>query len=299
MSKSTKSTDWRGILAGIAGAMCFGFIPAFSKPAISIGLSPACVLTYRFGLAAIILGIYFAIRHKSLKLPLHCVPPMILLTVFYCFSGELLVLGYKYMSGGVTGVIHFSYPVFVMAILLLFYHERIRLSSIFAIVLALGGIYCLGVLGGQASFIPGANRVAGVAIVLASGIACAFYMVGVNKTSTRTLPSAVFTFWLLLLSAVAFLIISLAEGEMVLVTSGPLLGQFFGLAFIATVLSNFLLVYSIHHVGSTYASILGAVEPSTAVVLCIILFGESLNIAIAAGIVLIFSAVGIVVTRNG
>lgn len=288
-----------GFVAGIMGAMAFGFIPIFSKPAVSLGLSPSCILFYRFFISTIILGVIFLIQGKSVKISLKCLPSMILTSIFYCFSSGLLVMGYKYMSGGVTGIIHFTYPIFIMIILVIFFREHIRKSSIIAILFALAGIYCLGILGGTESFIPGTNKVAGILIVLASGLACASYMICVNKTEAHKLSSLLLTFWLLLISAVIFGILALADGELVLVTDAPTIVNFIGLAVVATVLANFLLVYSIKHIGSTLAGILGAVEPATAVIGCIIVFGESLTLPIAFGIVMIFVSVGIVIMRNG
>ena len=208
------------------------------------------------------------------------------------------MLGFNYMSGGVTEVLHFTYPIWVMLILLVFFKERIRLSSAFAIIIAIVGIYCLGVLGGPDAFMPGANRVAGVVIVVASGLACGSYIVAINKSNARKLSSIILTFWMLSLSAVIFLVVSLSTGTFEVVTDGYLLANLLGLALVATVLSNFFQVYSIKYIGSTQAAILGAVEPATGVVMCIILFDEVLNIPIIAGIALIFTAVMIVVTRN-
>ena len=67
--------------------------------------------------------------------------------------------GFNFMSGGVTEVLHFTYPVWVMLILLTFFKEKIRVSSAIAIIIAIVGIYCLGVLGGSDAFMPGANSV--------------------------------------------------------------------------------------------------------------------------------------------
>lgn len=287
-----------GIIAGILGAATFGFIPAFSIPALHAGMSPACILFYRFTISTIIIATILTMQGKSLKIPLQRIPTMTLLAIFYCFSGGLLIMGYEYMSAGVTGVIHFSYPIFVMLILVVFYHERLKISSIISIATAIFGIYCLGVLGGEQSFVKDANPVLGVIIVVASGVACASYMVGVNKTKARTLPSLTLTFWLLFISAIFFGLISLATDSFVIVTDVTVWANLVALALIATVLSNFLLVYAIKRIGSTYAAILGAVEPVTAVTVGIVLFDEALNLPIVIGILFIFTAVGIVVMRN-
>lgn len=298
MSKNFSSRQGMGTLAGIVGAVSFGFMPVFSKPVLGAGISPSCLLFYRFGLATLMILVLFLRQPHLLKLERRFVPAILLLTLFSCLSAELLVMGYKYMSGGVAGVIHFSYPVFVMVILLLFYKEKIKPSSIVAIGIALLGIYCLGVLGGDSSFVRRGDHTLGIAIVVASGIACACYIVAVNKTQARFLPALTLTFWLLLLSTIYFGIESWIMGSLVPVTDSFVWYNFVGIALIATVAANYLLVYSIMRIGSTYAAILGAVEPATAVILCIIIFSETLNVPILLGIILIFVSVLIVVTRS-
>ena len=206
--------------------------------------------------------------------------------------------GFNFMSGGVTEVLHFTYPVWVMLILLTFFKEKIRVSSAIAIIIAIVGIYCLGVLGGSDAFMPGANRIAGVIIVVASGLACGSYIVAINKSNAHKLSSMRLSFWMLSLSACIFLMVSGVSGTFEIITDGYLLANLIGLALVATVLSNVFQVYSIKFIGSTQAAILGAVEPATGVVMCVILFDETLNAPILAGIALIFTAVMIVITRN-
>ena len=287
-----------GIIAGIFAAVSFGFIPVFSKPVLAAGVSSTCLLFYRFLFATAMLFLLMLMRRESLRIPVRIIPAMLLLAVFYSISGGFLVLGYEYMAGGVTQVIHFTYPIWVMLILVVAYRERIRHSSIVAILLAIVGIYCLGVLGGNASFIPGANKVAGVVIVLLSGLACASYMVGGNKTGAHRLSSLALTFWLILFSTIFFGTISYLNGSLRLLTEPTMVANFTGLAFISTVISNFLLVYSIKNVGSTLAAILGALEPLTSVLACILVFNEPFTLPIAAGIALIITAVIIVILRN-
>ena len=297
-NQSSAVSRWKGIIAGILGAGFFGFIPVFSKPVLAVGVSPTCLLFYRFAIASLIISIMSGVRRESISLPRNCWKCMSLIAVLYCFSGGFLVWGFNFMSGGVTEVLHFTYPVWVMLILLVFFKEKIRVSSAIAIIIAIVGIYCLGVLGGSDAFMPGANRVAGVVIVVASGLACGSYIVAINKSNAHTLSSMCLSYWMLTLSACIFLVVSLVSGTFELITDVYLLGNLVGLALVATVLSNVFQVYSIKFIGSTQAAILGAVEPATGVVMCIILFDEVLNAPIVAGIALIFTAVMIVVTRN-
>ena len=72
-----------------------------------------------------------------------------------------------------------------------------------------------------------------------------------------------------------------------------------GLALPATALSNMALVQAIKKIGPTLTSVFGAMEPLTAVVIGITVFGEPFTWRSAAGIVLIVSAVLTVILRNG
>ena len=289
---------WKGIVAGILGAGFFGFIPVFSKPVLAAGISPTCLLFYRFAIASVLIAIMSGVQRQTISLPRDCWKCMSLIAVLYCFSGGFLVWGFNFMSGGVTEVLHFTYPVWVMLILLTFFKEKIRVSSAIAIIIAIVGIYCLGVLGGSDAFMPGANRIAGVIIVVASGLACGSYIVAINKSNAHKLSSMRLSFWMLSLSACIFLMVSVVSGTFEIITDVYLLANLIGLALVATVLSNVFQVYSIKFIGSTQAAILGAVEPATGVVMCVILFDETLNAPILAGIALIFTAVMIVITRN-
>lgn len=70
------------------------------------------------------------------------------------------------------------------------------------------------------------------------------------------------------------------------------------LAIIPTVISNLALIEAIKNIGATQTSVLGAMEPVTAVIVGIIVFGESFSLTIVAGIILIIIAVTIIMIKN-
>ena len=71
------------------------------------------------------------------------------------------------------------------------------------------------------------------------------------------------------------------------------------LALMPTLLSLYFLNISIQSIGSTLSSILGALEPVTAVVISTFVFGEPFTVRLAIGIVLILSAVLLIIGGNG
>ena len=71
------------------------------------------------------------------------------------------------------------------------------------------------------------------------------------------------------------------------------------LALLCTVLSDYTLILAIKRIGSTRTSILGSMEPLTAVVVGVVYFGERVDVVSVVGLVLIICAVVVVIVQNG
>ena len=67
------------------------------------------------------------------------------------------------------------------------------------------------------------------------------------------------------------------------------------MALLPTVFSLVLMVMAVHEIGSTPTAVMGALEPLTAVVIGVTVFGEQLTARLSVGIVLILLAVIIIV----
>jgi drug/metabolite transporter (DMT)-like permease len=103
----------------------------------------------------------------------------------------------------------------------------------------------------------------------------------------------------MLLSAVYFIIGGiLVDGRIKLVTDGKMWLYILGLGLWATMVSNFTGVKAVRRIGPTLTSILGALQPLTAVILGGLFLDEHLGPKTIGGIALIMIAVGIVVTHH-
>lgn len=100
------------------------------------------------------------------------------------------------------------------------------------------------------------------------------------------------------MGAVLYLIGAMATFGLHLVTDGYIWLIILGLALPATAISNITLVRAIKYAGPTLTSILGAMEPLTAVVIGVFVFKELFTLNSAIGILLILLAVGMVVFRK-
>ena len=113
------------------------------------------------------------------------------------------------------------------------------------------------------------------------------------------IDSAVLTCYVMGLGALYFILGGLLTGGVRIETDGMTWLCILGLALPATALSNMTLVQAIKRIGPTLTSIFGALEPLTAVVIGVAVFGEPFTAQGAAGILLIVAAVSVVVLRTG
>lgn len=70
------------------------------------------------------------------------------------------------------------------------------------------------------------------------------------------------------------------------------------LAIVPAILALVMMVYAAKYIGSTPTAIMGALEPLTAVLIGIFLFGELFSLRLAIGILFIFSAVIIIALQS-
>lgn len=281
-----------GILWGMLSGASFGLIPLFTLPLMSAGITTDSILFYRFSFSAVILFIVLLIQRESFKITLGQAVRLFVLGLFYMGSAFFLLWGYEYMPAGIATTVHFLYPVCVLLLMMMFFGERISLSNIGSVILAVYGVVLLSSSKGEA----GAINPVGMLIVVTSSVTYALYIIGVKKLGLANMNGFKLSFYVLLTTALLFGLKTLAAGEKIMPLNGTEgLVNAFLLALVPTVVSNFALIRSIKTVGSTTTSILGAFEPMTAVAVGVMVFDEPLSYNHVIGIGLIIVAVIIIV----
>ena len=154
-------------------------------------------------------------------------------------------------------------------------------------------------LGGIGLLYNGENGVTlsltGTIMVFLSALTYAVYIVFINRSRLNSLPTVKVTFYVLLFGWVMFAIRLIASGTIALPAQWYLWGNLVALAIFPTAISLLCTTRAIQYIGSTPTAILGALEPVTAVIIGITVFGEKLTPRSATGIVLIIVAVTLVV----
>lgn len=282
--------NFKGYFYGIVTSVTFGLIPLFTLPLMGKGMNYDSILFYRFLFASIALGIMLMVRKQSARIEKRDIPILILLGCFYTGSSMFLFWGYDFMGAGLATALHFTYPVFVTFLMLLVFREKPALATWFAVVLAIAGVALLSVKGGEAA-IPAL----GIFIVLCSALAYASYITTVNKTRVATMPGRKLAFYVFIVSAILFAVKALLSGGIQKVPDAVSYVNLVLLAVVPTVVSNITLLVAVRNIGGTMTSVLGAMEPVTAVAIGSLVFGEPFTFQAGIGIFLIIVAVTLII----
>ena len=220
-----------------------------------------------------------------------------LLSALRAITSITLLIGYANIASGVASTINFMYPVIVTMTMMIFFGEDKSWINVGAIVLSIFGVYLMS--SGEGLRVEGGNTELGLACSLISAISFAAYYVVMKQVKADKIEVVKFTTWVMLLSAIYFIIAGIiVDGKIRLVTDGKLWMYILGLGLWATMISNFTGVKAVRRIGPTLTSILGALQPLTAVILGGLFLDEHLGPKTIGGIALIMIAVGIVVTHH-
>ena len=283
-----------GILCAIGAAVCYGTNPLGALNLYAEGMNTPSVLFCRFGLAWVIIAVVMLFkavgRRESLKLSWREFGTLSALGLLFIGSSLTLYLSFHHMPAGVASTILFTYPVMTALIMTLFFHERVRLATVASILLSLAGVLLL-----YWSDAGGTLSLAGVMLVLVSALTYALYIIVVDK-SPLAMSSFKINFYVLFYCAAGMALFALLSGQPLQLPPTPRAWLWVGwLAIVPAIMALVMMVYAAKYLGSTPTAILGALEPTTAVLIGIFVFGEPFGPRLLVGIVLILAAVTIIV----
>ena len=274
----------------------FGLAPFFTISLIMAGYSTFEALSYRWGVASLFLflvGVFSGVKFRMSWCDFRTV---FCLSLFRATTSFSLVVAYQNIASGVASVIHFMYPLAVALTMMFVFKEPKSKTIISAIVISIIGAVFLST--GNIESSGGGDTVLGIVMSTISVFSYAGYIVGVRRTRAVNIPSVPLTCSVMGIGAVLFIIGGFFTGGIRIETDPHIWLYIAGLGLVATAISNISLVQGIKLAGPTLASIMGAMEPLTAVVIGIFVFGETFSWHTAVGIVLILFAVLLVILKQ-
>lgn len=283
----------KGYLLGIIAAATYGMNPLFALPLYEAGMNPDSVLLLRYLVAIPILGIMLLWRGRNFHLKRRELPPIISLGLLFSLSSLTLFQSYNYMDAGIASTLLFIYPILVAIIMATLFKERLSKQTILCIIVTLCGIALL-----YSNDDGSTLSLMGVMLVFASAISYAIYIVGINKTSLRNVATLKISFYVLTFGSLLFLSRLLVTHDFQVPSTDEwrLWINILCLAVFPTVLSLVCTTKAIQYIGATPTAILGALEPVTAVVIGVSVFGEVITSRIAIGLLLIIISVTFVIS---
>ncbi|WP_300302552.1 DMT family transporter [Ferrovibrio sp.] len=285
----------RSPLAGMAlvafGAVGFGLMPLFARIAYAEGLPPLSLLTWRFGIATLCLlpfaGRMIAAKRDALVATLAGAGYMG--TMFFYF------LALQQLSVALTVLILFTYPLFTILLGWLAFGERLTWPNAVAALLVLAAAMLIL---SPAGFGNDGLPLIAIGMAFIPPLAYAVFMhVAAKRLSAVTIPvrlGGVF-----LGGLIAMLLLGLLmDGGITNPASIAGWGAVLALAIVSTVGALGLLLLGAPAAGAERTAIAGASELVTALAVGAIAFGESLDLRMIGGTILIFVAI-LLAARSG
>ena len=277
----------------MATSVTFGLIPLFTLPLMGTGVESDASMIAHLATATVALGLMMVAKKEGFGLPWRDVPIVVVLAALYMGSAQFLLYGYEVMGAGVATTLHFTYPVFVTLLMLVLFRERASWVTWMAVVLAICGVARLSLNGAELRL-----PLMGVAVILLSAVAYASYIIMVNKSRVRDVHSRKLAFYVFLFTTVMFAVKNAAGDGVQPLPDAWAAVNVVMLAVAPTVISNITLLLAVRNIGGTLTSILGALEPVTAVCIGALVFGEAFTFGEAVGIALILVAVVLVILNR-
>ena len=287
-----------GIFYAVISSMSFGFSPLFSLALIAAGLTDFDILSYRWLIAGIVLMLYAVCKKKSLRLnSFDEAWKIILLSALRAITSVTLLIGYVNISSGIAATINFMYPVIVTLTMVIFFGEKRSAVDYLAILASIFGVYLLA--SGDSIVAHGGNTKLGLTCSLISAFSFAAYYIVMKQVKADKIEVVKFTTWIMMLSAFYFIICAfIFNGKLTIITDAKSWLNALGLGLWATMVSNITGVKGIRRIGPTMTSVLGALQPVTAVILGVLFLGEHLYFRSLIGISIILVAVCIIVLHQ-
>lgn len=281
----------KGIIFTIISATLFGCAPAIVQKIYSYGATPETTTFFRnFFAIPITLGILFLQKTRiyATKKQLFSVA---MISCFGLACATLtLISAYPFIGTSMATTLHFLYPVFVALICFFCFKEKLGKFKIFALILAIIGILFFFQKGENSN-----NISLGIFLSVVSGLANAYYMVGLDKFNIREIPSMVLTFFISSFASIGLLLFGLCTNRIHF--NLPYQAYFF--MFLNSILIAFvaisLLQMGIKYLNATMAAMLSLFEPVTSNLIGICFMGEEMTIKKLIGSIIILTSAMIII----
>lgn len=286
--------NFKGYLLAAIAAAAYGTNPVFAIPLYEHGMNPNSVLLFRYLIGLPILACIMKARNISFAIRKEEILKVVILGFLMAISSLTLFESYKFMNSGIASTLLFVYPIMVAVLMIFLFHERFKISVGLCLIIMSFGLFLLMNPQGEESL-----SLIGILLVMVSAGTYAIYIIFVNVSKTiREIPTTKLLFYVLSAGTFFYVCLIPCGFELTLPKQNLDWLSLTALAIIPTVLSLACTTRAIQLIGSTPTAIFGALEPVSAVILSVVVLGQSLTTHDLLGGLLIIIATTIVVADN-
>lgn len=264
------------VIAALIPAACFGTLAIFTSIAYKHGALPLQLLTWRFTLAALLLGGYLAVtRPNSLRVPLADVGRYAVISMLgYGAASICFFFALTFTDASVVAILLYTYPAMVVLAERVFFGVKLSSGRGFAVLLTFVGCALVS------DPFSAQGGVGFLGIVLGLGAAACYSMF--SMLSDRWLEGRP----RLTLMAYLFVFTALLSGAAALFTGTglsvagwtPLVWLMLaGIVVFPTFIAILLYLRALRGLGAGQAAILSTFEPVFTIALAALVLGESLS----------------------
>ncbi len=282
-----RSRERQGLLLCAVSAAGYGSMAVWAKLAYSAGVSVATLLTVRFALAAVLLGLAAPRRgdRRGAATALGAG------AVLYAAEAALFFLALTRLRASVAELLLYIYPGLVLAGAVLLGRERFSRRRLLALGVASVGVG-LVLLGGQG----GGIDPLGAALALGAAVLYAVYILAAD-TAGRALDPRSLAALVCAGAAVSFGVGGLATGTLSFAFAPLGWVWILALTLFSTVVAMTAFLAGMARIGPGHASILSTLEPPVTVLAAFLVFGDRLGPLPLAGGALVLGAVLVMQAR--
>ena len=283
----------QGVLLCLVSAVGFGLMAIFAKGAYAAGVGVTALLAVRFVLASGVLWGIVAVRRPRWPERRVLLAAAAVGVIGYAAQAELFFSSLQHIDASLASLLLYVYPALVFAGAVALRRERAARRKLGALVLASAGA-ALVLLGGGTGALDGL----GVALALGAAATYAAYILIIDVLVPRGDP-LVLSATIITGAAATFVLAGAATGGLDLGFGAAGWACIVAIALASTVLPVITFLLGLDRVGASTASIVSTVEPVVTVGLAVVLFGDVLTAAQAAGGALVLGAVVALQWRRG
>ncbi|MDL2290624.1 EamA family transporter [Desulfovibrio sp. OttesenSCG-928-F20] len=281
---------YAGYLFIFLAAACWGLTGPVARFAMGDGIDPLEVAFWRAAWGAFFFLLYAA-QKKALKLGNK--RDLLVFIIFgVCSQGGFFASNqYAIQTGGaaLAAVLLYTAPAWVAVFSRLFFHERMTIIKISAIILSLSGVVCISLSGGGIENSVGATAGSGILFGLLSGLLYSTHYIFSKNYLTRYSTYTIYGYSMLFGMLALFPFINFSS------KTAFQWGILFFLGFVCTAMAYWAYCEGIKRLEATRAAVLATLEPVVATAAAWWIWQENFTLVGWAGAALVLAAVFVLI----